>query len=175
MRVVPEKSDGGTNHGSAKNGELANLRHALQFEISCKSRMAAEIGEDGERSRCNHRATDGEPVKAIGKIHSVARKYDDKHYENHEGQEGQGPDLRMKQPALDHQVGMELFEEWNHEPGGVFSAMLQRDQCDRNHDAGGRLIAQLGARGKAEIAAVNDFKVVVGKTDGAKRQRGKHG
>src|SRR5208337_3221867 len=32
MRVVPEKSNSGTDHGSAKDGEFANLRHALQFK-----------------------------------------------------------------------------------------------------------------------------------------------
>jgi len=70
---------------------------------------------------------------------------------------------------------VELLEEWDHQLGGVLSAVLQNDQHDRDHDAGRDLKAQLGAHGKAEIAAMNDFKVVVGKTDRTERQRGKHG
>src|ERR1700749_4561551 len=31
MRVVPEKSDGGADHGAAENGEFADLRHPLEF------------------------------------------------------------------------------------------------------------------------------------------------
>ncbi len=71
----------------------------------------------------------------------------------------------MNRPSLDHQVGVKLFKEWDHQPGGIFSAMLQNDQCDGNQDAGRDLIADLGARRQPEIAAMNDFKIVVGKTD----------
>src|SRR5208283_57448 len=81
----------------------------------------------------------------------------------------------MNCPSLNHQVGMELLEEWDHQPGGIFSAVLQRDQRDGNQDTGHDLKAQLGARGQAEIAAVNHFKVVVSKADRGKGQRGKHG
>src|ERR1017187_6468576 len=41
MRVIPEKSYGGANHGSAKDGQLTDLRHALQFEIGRKRGVAA--------------------------------------------------------------------------------------------------------------------------------------
>ena len=63
---------------------------------------------------------------------------------------------------------MKLLEERNHQPGGILSAVLQRDQRNRNQDAGRDLISQLGARRKTKIAAMNNFEVVVGKADGAK-------
>src|SRR5258708_2437704 len=82
--------------------------------------------------------------------------------------------MRMNRQSLDHQVWVKLLEERHKQSSGVFSAVLQSDQRDRNQDAGGGLISQLGARGKSEIAMMNDFKVVIGKTDRAKRHRGKH-
>src|ERR1035441_7564981 len=107
-----------------------------------------------------------EPTMALPDNHN--------HNEGHERQEGQRPELGMSRPSLDHQVRVELLEEWDHQPGGVLSAVLQNDQCDRNQDAGRGLKAQLGACGKAEIAVMNNFKVVVGKTDRTEGQRGKH-
>src|SRR5712692_180460 len=81
----------------------------------------------------------------------------------------------MNRQSLDHQVRVELLEEWDQEPGGVLSAVLQSDQCDRNQDAGRPLKSQLGACSKAEVAAMNNFKVVVRKTDRGEGHRGKHG
>ena len=83
--------------------------------------------------------------------------------------------MRIGGPALDHQVRMELLEEWDQQSGGIFSAMLQGDQCDGNHDAGSDLIAEFGARGEAEIAAMNDFEIIVGKSDGREGERGEDG
>ena len=59
----------------------------------------------------------------------------------------------MNRPSLNHQVGVELFEEWDYQPGGVVTAMLQSNQSDSNQDARPNLIAQLGPGGEAEIAA----------------------
>ena len=165
----------GTDHRSAKNSKLTDLRHALQFEVSCKSGVPAEVGENRERSGRDHRTANGEPVKTVGKIDGVARCDNHKHNKTDKRQEGQRPKVGMSCQSLDHQVRVELLEEWHQQSGGIFSAVLQSDQRDRNQDAGGSLIAQLGARGKSEIAVMNDFKVVIGKTDRAEGHRGKHG
>src|SRR6202521_5340459 len=174
MRVVPQKSNRGTNHGSAEDSKLTDLRHALQFEVGCKSRVPAEVGENRERSGRNHRAANSEPVKTVGKIDGVARCDNHKHNKTDEWQEGQRPQVGMSCQSLDHQVRVELLEERHQQPGGILSAVLQSDQRDRDQDAGGSLIAQLGAGGKAEIAVMNDLKVVIGKTDRAEGHRGKH-
>src|ERR1700687_3246331 len=165
MCVVPEKSNGRTNHGSTKNSELTNLRHALQFEVGCKSGVAAEVGKNRERSGCDHSAADGEPVEAISEIDGIARSDNHKHNKTDERQEGQRPEVRMNRQSLDHQVRVELLEERHQQSGGVFSPVLQSDQRDRNQYAGGGLIAQFGARGKSEIAVMDDLKGVIGKTD----------
>src|SRR5208282_885615 len=166
MRVVPEKSNSGTDHGSAKNSKLANLRHALQFEIRRKSGVPAEVGENRKRSSRDHRASDGEPVEAVGKIHRVARSDNHNHHEDHERQKSQRPEVRMRRPSLDHQVRVELLEEWNQQPGGILSTVLQNDQRNRNQDAGHGLKAQFGACGKAKVPVMNNLKVVIAKTDG---------
>src|SRR5579863_7109425 len=48
MRVVPKKSDGSSDHRSAEDSQLADLRHALQFEICCEGGMAADVGKHSE-------------------------------------------------------------------------------------------------------------------------------
>src|SRR5450631_414616 len=173
MCVIPEKSNRRTYNGAAKDSELTDLRHALQFEVGCKSGVATEVGENRKRSGSDHGTADGEPVQSVRKIHGVARSDNHKHNEGHERQEGQRPELGMNRPSLNHQVRVELLEEGNDQRGGVFSAVLQDDHRNRNQNAGPDLKAQLGACGKAEIAAMNDLEVVVGKTNRTKRQRGK--
>src|SRR5271165_4177577 len=59
MRVIPKKSDGGADHGSAENGKFADLRHALQFQVSCECGVTTEVSEDGKRSGGDHGAADG--------------------------------------------------------------------------------------------------------------------
>src|ERR1017187_1705188 len=175
MRVVPEKSYGGADHGSAEDSELTDLRHALQFEIGRKRGVAAEVGEDGERSGGDHGATDGETVEAVGKIHGVAGPDNHDDNEDHEGQKGEGPQMRIRRPSLHYQVGPKLLKEWNQQAGGVLSAILQGDERDGNHYAGRDLVTELGARGEAEIAAMDDLQVIVGETDGREGERGEHG
>src|ERR1700722_7825438 len=175
MRVVPEKSDGRSDHGSAKNCEFPDLRHLRQFQISREGSVPTEVSEHRERSRRDHRATDGQTVETVGKIHRIARPNNNDGDESYEWQERQRPQLRMRHQSLNHEVGIKLLEKWNHQLGGIFSAMLQKNQCDRNDHTGHNLITELGARGEAEVAAMNNFKIIVGKTDGAECQRGENG
>src|SRR5271154_1669380 len=149
MRVVPEKSDGRSDHGSAKNRELPDLRHLLQFKIGGKSCMATEVSEHRQRPCRDHRATYGQTVETVRKIHGIARPHDNDGDEGYEWQERQRPELRVSHPSFNHQVGMKLLEKWNHQLGGIFSAVLQKNQCDRNYYTGNNLITELGARGEA--------------------------
>src|SRR5256885_11508146 len=43
MRVVPEEANAGSDHCSTKDGQLADLWHALQFEVAGKDRVPANI------------------------------------------------------------------------------------------------------------------------------------
>src|SRR5579872_1288127 len=113
MRVIPQKSNCRADHGSAENRQLANLRHFWNFQISRESSMAAHIGQDSQRPRRDHGATDGKSVQAIGEIDGVARSHDDQRDECNEWQERQRPEMRHALEIADGKVGMELFEEWH--------------------------------------------------------------
>src|SRR5690348_4946607 len=65
MGVVPEKADRRAYHRAAKYCEFGDLRHALQFEIGCESRVAAHISEDRQGTGCDHRASDRQTIKAV--------------------------------------------------------------------------------------------------------------
>ena len=88
------------DHGSAENGQLAHLRHALQFEIRGEGRVAADVGQHGQRARCNHRAADGQAVESVGEIHGIARSHDHQRHEGHERQERQRPKMRDMRSRL---------------------------------------------------------------------------
>ena len=77
MRVVPKKADRRSHHGAAENGQLSHLRHTLQFQVGSERSVAADVGQHRQRPGGDHRATDGQPVQAIGEIHGVAGKHDD--------------------------------------------------------------------------------------------------
>ena len=62
MGVVPEESNGRSHHRATKDGQLADLGHALQFQIGRKGRMPADVGEHGQGSRRDHGATDCQTV-----------------------------------------------------------------------------------------------------------------
>src|SRR5258708_23000194 len=70
---------------------------------------------------------------------------------------------------------MELFEERHQQVRGIHGAVLQSNQRKSDEATGCDLEAELGACRQPEITAVYDFEIVVGKTNGAEHERGKHG
>ena len=53
--------------------------------------------------------------------------------------------------------------------------MLQNDQRDGDDHAGRDLVADFGARREAKVAAMNNFQIVIGKTNRTESDGGKHG
>src|ERR1700691_1754962 len=172
MCVIPEKSNRRPDHRPAKNRKLPDLWHALQFQINRKSGVAAEVGKNRQRSSRNHRTTYGETIKTIGKTDGVARSDNDEHNERHKRQKSQRPELSAR-PCLDHQIRVKLFKEWDEQHGRILSAVLQSDEGNGNQGASPDLVAQFGTRGQSQIAAMNDFQIIVGKADRTEGQRGK--
>ena len=84
-----------SHHGAAENSQLADLRHALQFQIGCKCGVAADVGQHGQRARGDHGAADGQPIQPIRKVHRVARTHDHEHHENDERKKRQRPQMRI--------------------------------------------------------------------------------
>ena len=73
------------------------------------------------------------------------------------------------------QIGMQALDERNGELRGEHLELGERNERDGNAGGGEPLPEELGARGEAEVAPLDDLGVVVGKTDGAEGERGADG
>ena len=91
--VVPEKADGSADHGSAEDGQFADLGHVLQFEVVGKDDVAADVGEHGQRGGGDDGAADGEAVEAVGEVDGVGGTHQHEDDEDDEGQEGQKAEM----------------------------------------------------------------------------------
>ena len=78
MGVVPEKADGGADHGAAEDGQLAHHGHALEFEVVGKDDVAADVGEHGQRAGGDDGAADGQPVQPVGQVDGIGGKDQDR-------------------------------------------------------------------------------------------------
>jgi hypothetical protein len=70
---------------------------------------------------------------------------------------------------------MILLEEWDDEPRGIHAIRLHGDEHRRDDDASRDLQREFGAGGEAQVAAMRDFRVVVGESDGRVSADGKYG
>jgi len=113
MRVIPEKSDGGADHGAAENRQLGDLRHTLQFEIGRERRVAADVRQYCQGSGRDYGASDCQAVESIGQIHCVAGAYNHQSHESHEEHKSQRPEMRKMLPSSNHQIRPKLLEEWD--------------------------------------------------------------
>ncbi len=64
-----------------------------------------------------------------------------------------------------------MLQEGHDQAGRVQAVGLQRAQRRADGDGRQELVHQLGARGQAQVAAVDNLQIVVGETDGPKGQR----
>ena len=135
MRVVPEESNAGADHGPAENGQFGDLRHLLQFQVFGKDGVSAEICEDGERAGGNDRAANGQSVKPVCEIYGIAGANQHQHYKEHKWCEGERPQMRIMAEAVNHQVWPELLGKRDHKMRGVLARGGESDQS--NGDASG--------------------------------------
>ena len=103
--VVPEKADGGADHGAAEDGEFADHGHALEFEVVGKDDVAADVGEDGERAGGDDGAADGEAVEAVGEVDGVGGAHQHEDDEGDKGQKGEEAEMRNGRGPVPEQVG----------------------------------------------------------------------
>ncbi len=169
MRVVPEKADGRADHRSAEDRHFGHLRHARQFEIVGKLSVPADVGEHGQRTGRDHRASDRQAVEAVSEIDGVGRSHKHERHEEKERQESQRPQVRVLQ-AADHQVGPEVLGEGDDQPRGVQRVFLQTDQRGGNQERHQKLVEELAPASEPKIAAMDNFQVVVGETDASESQ-----
>ena len=154
MGVVPKKPDGRAHHGAAKNCQLADLRHALQFEVRRKCSVAADIGEHGQRSGGDDGAADSQAIQAIGKVHRIAGSDNYQRYEGDEWQKRQRPQMRIALQASDDEVGPKLFDERHQQLGRIEAARLHGDEGDRDQNAGGNLKSYFCFAGQTQIPPI---------------------
>ena len=116
MRVVPEKSNCRAHHGSAKDGEFSDLRHALQLKISREHGMPADVSEHGERPRSDDRTANSQPVQPVGEIHSIARSDNHQHDEQQKRDKRQRPQMWTCQQFANDEIGSKAFYEGHNQP-----------------------------------------------------------
>ncbi len=92
----------------------------------------------------------------------------------HERQKGEHTQVGNRAQRMDGEIGPKALEKRHHEMGGVHALTAHGQQHQRNGHAGDDLQAHLLRRGQAQIPPLDDLDVVIGKTDGAEGQRGKH-
>ena len=69
---------------------------------------------------------------------------------------------------------MKAFDEGNRDASGKEAELLQSNEREGNEQGDNDLPEELGACGKAEVAALDDLDVVVGKADGSKGDGREH-
>ncbi len=108
--VIPEKADGGADHGAAEDGELADHGHALQLEVVGEDDVAADVGEHGERAGGDDGAADGEAVEAVGEVDGVGGAHEHEDDEGDEGQKDeQGRDAEWSRARCQSRSGRQLL------------------------------------------------------------------
>jgi hypothetical protein len=136
--------------------------------------VSADVGQNRKGAGGDHRAADRQAVEAVRQVHRVTGSDDDDGDEGHERQERQRRHPTVM-PLTDHQVRPKVLQERNDQARRVQAMRLQAAQHRADQDRGQELIEQLGARGQAQVAAMDHLQIIVGKTDGAKGQRRQHG
>ena len=134
-----------SDHRSAKNRQLATLRHARNFQIRGKRRVPAHVSQHRQRPGRNHGASDRQAVEPIGQIHRITRAHDHERHKNHERQKRQRPQMRIPLQTLHHQIGMKLLEKRHDQLGRIHVEVCMAISIDAITMLVGDLQAQLGA------------------------------
>src|SRR5579863_4148660 len=165
MRVVPEEAKRGAYKGTAENGEFANARNVLNFEISSPSRVAADISQHRERTSSDNRAADRQAVEAIRQIHGVRRTYDDHANKREKWKKRQGPKVRRIHQGMEDQIRVEAFEKGDHQLRRVGVVRHQNEQRNPHDQADQHLKINFLFCSEAKVALFRDFRVVIDETD----------
>ena len=86
----PRRAD----HRAAENGQLADRGMRCSSRYSA-NRVAADVGEHGQRAGGDDRAADGQTVEAVGEVHRVGGADNHQDDKDDEGKKGQRPQMRQ--------------------------------------------------------------------------------
>src|SRR5258708_26532310 len=119
MRVVPQKTERSANQRAAKNGQFADPRDVLNVEVGGPARVTADVGQHGQRASGNHAAADRQAIEAVGKIHRIRGASDNHSDEQQKRHKRERPQMTGGKQRMNHQLGMEFFQERHHQLRGV--------------------------------------------------------
>src|SRR5277367_3501161 len=175
MRVVPEKTERGSDQRTAKDDQFAGVGNFGDVEIVGEARIAGEVSEHGKRGGRNQDAADGQAVEAVGEIDGVGTAHDNQYQKHQQRDKGQWPDVGMAVKRGDYQIRMQAFEKRNAELRGIGAVFLQAEEHDADDETGEHLVAKFRARSEAQVSFADDFVVVVDETDRAEGDGGPDG
>ena len=72
MRVVPEKTDTGSDHCRAKDREFACSLQVRNQQIGTSVDASEDVCEHAERQQCDCNETRRQSVESVGEIHRIA-------------------------------------------------------------------------------------------------------
>src|ERR1700719_3926104 len=100
MGVVPKKTKRSADQRATKNGKSANPRNILNFKVSGPAKIAAPVGEHGERAGSDDRAADGQAVETVGEIHGIRCSGNYQRNKKQKWQERQRPNVRRSHQGM---------------------------------------------------------------------------
>ena len=175
MRVVPKEAETGAGHGTAEDGQLRRARIARQLQVLGELRVAAGIGQHGERAGGNYHEADGQAVQPVRQVDRVGAEDHHQCHENAKGRRPQHVRPGIVHQRLNQQRGLELFDEGNVH-GGVEIAISPHHQQDhRKREPQEELIDQLGAARESQVALPGHFGVIVHESDPAVTDQSRDG
>ncbi len=165
MRVVPQESQRGPNQRPAKHGKFPDFRDVLNVEIGSPAKVAADVRKHRKGPRCNHRATDGQPVQAVGEIHGVRRAHNHQAHKDEEREKRQGPPIRCLHQSVNDKVRVNPLRKGNHQLRRVHVARQQRQQRAADNQADHNLKIDFFLRREPQVLLLRDLGVVIDETD----------
>src|SRR5215831_11881236 len=99
MRVIPQKSYGGTDQRATEDGHLRYLGHLGKLEIIGKLGVTTDIGEHGESPSGDHGAANRQPVQTVSEVDGVAGTHDHQRHKYKEWQKRERPKMCVLQTS----------------------------------------------------------------------------
>src|SRR6185503_574654 len=140
----------------------------LNVQITRESTVTGGIGQHGQRSACNDDASDGQTIKAVGKVHSVRRSNHHERNEKQKRNERNQVKIGGIGETFEYQARGEMLEERKDQVGFVLPGGTQPDQRQANAKTQAELQSQFHLSGQTQASPLHDLDVVVCETDGTK-------
>ena len=130
----------------------------MDLQIIGKNRIARQIGDQSEGCGCNHHRHNRQAVQTIGEVDRIARRH------NHKTAKGKEENAEIKHHFL---------EEGKGQTGGQTRRSDTRHR-DTGHHRNHKFQHQTRFAGKAFMALLGDFEIIIIKADQPEAQGHRH-